>query len=162
MKSGMSSFGEEEDEYGLSKMVHCWWRSAAKFDECAKLKFDLPNVSSLTRRLKVLREMERLALVAPDGLNELRHKLIMYRSGDFWVPAGGINKEDVDIPPTITILLLGFTGSGKSSLVNLMYGVLGRTGLIPFAQTSLRKPLLYRFYLCFFVPNMYSKMFELY
>ncbi|XP_035548833.1 uncharacterized protein LOC109003783 [Juglans regia] len=138
MKSRLSSFDEgEEDEYGLSKMVHCWWRSAAKFDECVKLKFDLPNVSSLTPRLKVLREMERLALVAPDGLNELRHKLFTYRSGDFWVPTGGINKEDMDIPPTITILLLGFTGSGKSSLVNLMYSVLGRSGLIPFVQTSL-------------------------
>ncbi|KAG6645008.1 hypothetical protein I3843_08G089100 [Carya illinoinensis] len=137
MKSRLSSFDEEEDENGLSKMVHYWWRSAAEFDECVKLKFDLPNVSSLTPRLKVLREMERLALVAPDGLNELRHKLFTYRSGNFWVPTGGINKEDMDIPPTITILLLGFTGSGKSSLVNLMYSVLGRSGLIPFSQTSL-------------------------
>jgi hypothetical protein len=127
----------EEDEYELSRSVHCWWRSAAKFDECVKVKYDLPNVSSLTPRLKVLKEMERLALIAPEGLNELRHKLQMYRSGDFWVPVGGISKEEMDIPPTITILLVGFTGSGKSSLVNLMYSVLGRSGIIPFAQTSL-------------------------
>ncbi|XP_059438567.1 uncharacterized protein LOC132171300 [Corylus avellana] len=135
MKSQQSS--TEEDEYELSRSVHCWWRSAAKFDECVKLKYDLPNVSSLTPRLKVLKEMERLALIAPEGLNELRHKLQMYRSGDFWVPVGGISKEEMDIPPTITILLVGFTGSGKSSLVNLMYSVLGRSGIIPFAQTSL-------------------------
>ncbi|KAB1203247.1 hypothetical protein CJ030_MR8G022912 [Morella rubra] len=118
-------------------MVNCWWRSAAKFEDCVKLKFDLPNISILTPRLKMLREMERLALVAPEGLNEFRHKLLVYSSGDFWVPIGGIRKEEMDIPPTITILLVGFAGSGKSSLVNLMYSVLGRSGLIPFAQTSL-------------------------
>ena len=40
------------------------------------------------------------------------------------------------VPPVITILLVGLSGSGKSSLVNLMYSVLARSGLIPFAQTS--------------------------
>lgn len=130
-------FSSDDDEHELSRSAYCWWRSAADFDECAKLKYDLPDVSNLTPRLKVLREMERLALVAPEGLNELRHKLQIYRSGDFWVPTGGISKEEMDIPPTITILLAGFTGSGKSSLVNLMYSVLGRSGIIPFAQTSL-------------------------
>jgi len=140
MKGQLSSC--DEDEYNeLSRSAqYCWWRSAAKFDECVKLKYEIPNVSTLTPRLKVLREMERLALIAPEGLNEVRHKLQMYRSGDFWVPTGGISKEETDIPPTITILLVGFTGSGKSSLVNLMYSVLGRSGIIPFAQTSLGKP----------------------
>ncbi|CDO98801.1 unnamed protein product [Coffea canephora] len=80
--------------------------------------------------------MERLAFVAPEGLDDLRHKLITYGSGDFWLPVGGIKKEDLDIPPVITILLAGLTSSGKSSLVNMMYSVLGRSGLIPFAQTS--------------------------
>ncbi|KAG7970982.1 hypothetical protein I3843_07G112200 [Carya illinoinensis] len=127
---------DEEDENEVSRTVHCWWRSAAKFDECLKLKLDLPNISSLTPRLKVLREMERLALIASEGLNELRHKLLTYRTGDFWVPTGGIKKEEMEIPPANTILLVGFTGSGKSSLVNLMYSVLGRSGLIPFTQTS--------------------------
>lgn len=162
-------FSLDEDEYELSRMVHCWWRSASKFDECVKLKLDIPNVSSLTSRLKVLRELERLALVAPEGLNELRHKLLMYRSGDFWVPIGGISKEAMDIPPTVTILLVGFTGSGKSSLVNLMYSVLGRSGLIPFAQTSLGKQQSYRLSLtwsimCIFVPsaNNVLKLFKLY
>ncbi|KAL0348618.1 UNVERIFIED_CONTAM: hypothetical protein Sangu_1089600 [Sesamum angustifolium] len=42
----------------------------------------------------------------------------------------------MDIPPAVTILLTGLTASGKSSLINLMYSVLGRSGLIPFAQTS--------------------------
>lgn len=140
MRGQLSSSSCEEDEYELSRSVYCWWRSAANFDECVKLKYDLPNISILTPRLKVLREMERLALIAPEGLNELRHKLQMYRSGDFWVPTGGFSKEEMDIPATITILLVGFTGSGKSSLVNLMYSVLGRSGIIPFAQTSLGKP----------------------
>lgn len=144
MKNQLTSSCDDDDEFELSRMVHCWWRSATKFDECAKLKFDLPNISSLTPRLKVLRELERLALVAPDGLHELRHKLLSYRSGDFWVPIGGISKEEMDIPPAITILLVGFTGSGKSSLVNLMYSVLGRSGLIPFAQTALGKLRLCR------------------
>lgn len=80
--------------------------------------------------------MERLCLISEHGVDELKHKLMIYKSGDFWLPIGGINKEDLDIPPIITVLLLGLSGSGKSSLVNLMYSVLGRSGLIPFSQTS--------------------------
>ncbi|KAK9282301.1 hypothetical protein L1049_005215 [Liquidambar formosana] len=130
------SLSDEDEEFEPSKSVYCWWRRAAKFDESVKLKVELPNISTLTPRLKVLRELERLALVAVEGLDELRHKLLAYCSGDFWVPTGGIKKEEMDIPPAITILLVGFSGSGKSALVNLMYSVLGRCGLIPFAQTS--------------------------
>ncbi|KAJ9171760.1 hypothetical protein P3X46_015078 [Hevea brasiliensis] len=135
MKNQLSS-SDEDDEYPSSGMMYCWWRSAAKFEECSRLKVALPKIAGLTPRLRVLRELERLALIANEGLNELRYKLQMYRSGDFWVPTGGIKKEEMDIPPVITILLVGFSASGKSSLVNLMYSVLGRTGLVPFAQTS--------------------------
>lgn len=135
MKNQICSW--DEDDYDSSKLAsYCWWRSAARFDECAKFKFDPPNISGLTPRLRVLRELERLALVAHEGLNELRQKLFMYTCGDFWMPTGGISKEKMDIPPVITILLVGFSGSGKSSLVNLMYCVLGRSGLVPFTQTS--------------------------
>ncbi|XAR58396.1 hypothetical protein NMG60_11013780 [Bertholletia excelsa] len=117
---------------------HCWWRSAVKFDECARLKTEAPTELSkiVTPRVRVLRELERLALVAPEGLDELRHKLLAYRCGDLWVPTGGIKKEEMDIPATNTILLVGFHNAGKSSLINLMYSVLGRSGLIPFAQTA--------------------------
>ncbi|XP_059625624.1 uncharacterized protein LOC132268796 [Cornus florida] len=125
------------DEEDSDSPPYCWWRSAAKFEECAVLKLEMPkNLSKITPRLKVLRELERLALIAPEGLDELRHKLFSYRSGDLWVPTGGIKKEEMDISPVNTILLVGFHNSGKSSLVNLMYSVLGRSGLIPFAQTS--------------------------
>ncbi|KAF3436510.1 hypothetical protein FNV43_RR23602 [Rhamnella rubrinervis] len=135
MKSQICSWGD--DDYDSPKFgSFCWWRSAADFDECAKLKFGPLNVSDLTPRIRVLRELERLALVAHEGLSELRHKLLVYRSGDFWMPTGGIIKEKMDIPPLITILLAGFSGSGKSSLVNLMYSVLGRSGLVPFAVTQ--------------------------
>ena len=129
----------EEDDGESCTMAYCWWRTAAKFDECVKLKLDFPDVSILTPRLRLLRELERLAVIAPEGLHELRRKLLGYCSGDFWVPTGGIKKEDMDIPPVNTILLVGFSGSGKSSLINLMYSVLGRSGLIPFAQTSTGK-----------------------
>ncbi|XWS76619.1 hypothetical protein CRYUN_Cryun01aG0192400 [Craigia yunnanensis] len=134
MKSQVSFV--DEDDCESCRLAYCWWRTAAKFDQCAKLKLDFPDVSHLTPRLRLLRELERLALIAPDGLNKLRHKLLGYRSGDYWVPTGGIKKEDMDIPPVNTILLVGFSGSGKSSLINLMYSFLGRSGLIPFAQTS--------------------------
>ncbi|KAK3008124.1 hypothetical protein RJ639_014236 [Escallonia herrerae] len=124
----------EENDTGSA--VHCWWRSAAKFDESARMKPEIANLSNISPTLRVLRELERLALVAPEGLEELRHKLFAYRSGDFWLPTGGVKKEDTDIPPVITVLLVGFQNAGKSSLVNLMYSVLGRSGLIPFSQTS--------------------------
>ncbi|CAA6654358.1 unnamed protein product [Spirodela intermedia] len=75
--------------------------------------------------------MERLALVGHDSLDDLRHKLLSYRAGDLWVPAGGVPKEALDVPPVVTILLVGAAGSGKSSLVNLMYSVLGAPGSSP-------------------------------
>ncbi|XP_016477353.2 uncharacterized protein LOC107798837 [Nicotiana tabacum] len=129
------NFVNQNDEEE-SRAMYYWWKSAAKFDECVKFKFEMPNLSKMTPTLKVLREMERLALMSSESLDELRQKLMSYRAGDFWVPIGGINKEDMDIPPLNTIVLVGFHNAGKSSLVNLMYSVLGRSGLIPFAQTS--------------------------
>lgn len=109
--------------------VFYWWKTGTNLvDEIEHLKVDLSDISKLTRRHKLLREMERLALISQEGVDDLRHKLITYRSGDFWLPVGGIKKEDMNIPPIITILLVGLSGSGKSSLVNLMYSVLGRSG----------------------------------
>ncbi|XP_060182065.1 uncharacterized protein LOC132611696 [Lycium barbarum] len=119
-----------------SKAMYYWWRSSAKFDECVKFKFDMSNLSKMTPILKVLRELERLYLMSTESLDELRQNLMSYKAGDFWVSIGGCKKEDMDIPPVNTILLVGFHNAGKSSLVNLMYSVLGRSGLIPFAQTS--------------------------
>ncbi|KAK9161672.1 hypothetical protein Syun_008013 [Stephania yunnanensis] len=130
----------DEDDNGSSSSIrastYCWWRASSEFEESRNFKIDFTCISSLTPKVKVLREMERLALVASEGLDDLRHKLLNYRSGDFWLPIGGIKKEDMEIPQVATILLVGFSGSGKSSLINLMYSVLGRSGLIPFAQTS--------------------------
>ncbi|XP_060212691.1 uncharacterized protein LOC132640210 [Lycium barbarum] len=130
------SFSDEEQSELLPKTANLWWRTPQDFDENGHLKVDISDLSKLTPRLKVLREMERLAFISTEGLDDLRHKLIAYRSGDFWLPVGGIKKEDMEIPPVITILLVGLSASGKSSLVNYMYSVLGRSGLIPFAQTS--------------------------
>lgn len=104
----------------------CWWKSVPEYK----------SLTSSSLMLKVLREMERLCMVSEHGVDELKHKLMVYKSGDFWLPIGGINKEDMEIPPVITVLLVGLTASGKSSLVNLMYSVLGISGLIPFSQTS--------------------------
>ena len=126
-----------EDE--PSEEVYRWWKSTIKSGgEMTSLKFDMSNASStLTPKVRVVRELERMAVLAASaGLDDLRHKLITYRAGDLWVPTGGICKEEMEIPPVITILLVGLSGSGKSSLVNLMYSVLGRAGIIPFAHTS--------------------------
>ncbi|XP_076891288.1 uncharacterized protein LOC143542622 [Bidens hawaiensis] len=105
-----------------------WWKSLPKcpFDES-------PKSSCI---IKVLREMERLCLISEHGVDDIKHKLMTYKSGDFWIPVGGIKKEDMCIPPVITVLLAGLAGAGKSSIINLMYSVLGRSGLIPFSQTS--------------------------
>lgn len=127
---GESSEGDESTEF-------CWWRTCATPEEMSSLKVTcISDVGSLTPRLKVMRDMERLTMVVSEGLDDLRHRLIAYRAGDLWVPMGGVKKEDMEIPSTITILLVGFAAGGKSSLVNLMYSVLGRAGIIPFAQTS--------------------------
>ncbi|XP_057964316.1 uncharacterized protein LOC131155298 [Malania oleifera] len=133
----------EDDDYEASRWA--WWRSPANFDvvDCDphlnKLDQLLSSAAAATAaspRARVVREMERLALVAPEALGDFRHRLSAYCPGDFWVPTGGMEKDDVDIPPVITILLVGLSGSGKSSLVNLCYSVLGRSGLLPFVQTS--------------------------
>ncbi|CAO2839773.1 unnamed protein product [Amaranthus hypochondriacus] len=129
-------FSEDGDE-DKSSSLYCWWRSCATSEELRNMKVtSLCDVAELTPRLKVMREMERLALMASEGLDDLRCRLLAYRAGDLWVPIGGINKEEMEIPSINTILLVGFTGGGKSSLVNYMYSVLARAGVIPFAQTS--------------------------
>ena len=110
-----------------------WWRMLPEFSACHGR---LPRFSAANARLRVLKELERLALIAGESLDDLRHRLCTYQAGDFWFPAGGIAKNETDIPPVITVLLLGFAGTGKSSLVNLMYSVLGGSGFVPFAQTS--------------------------
>lgn len=92
--------------------------------------------TQMSSRARVLKEQERLASVALESLEDLRRKLHSYRAGDLWVPTGGVSKQDTEIPPIVSVLLVGFAGSGKSSLVNLMYSVFGSTGLIPFAHTS--------------------------
>ncbi|XP_051127743.1 uncharacterized protein LOC127249129 [Andrographis paniculata] len=130
-------FFNNEDPNLVAKSAFCWWRTLEEFDENGHFKVKISDLSSnLTPRLRVLREMERLAFVAGEGLDELRHRLISYRSGDFCLPVGGIEKSAMDIPPVITILLTGMIASGKSAFVNMMYSVLGRSGVIPFAQTS--------------------------
>ncbi|XP_042055250.1 uncharacterized protein LOC121799823 isoform X1 [Salvia splendens] len=132
-------FSSDEDQNGMARSSSFyWWKSLEEFDENGNFKIEMnsSDISTLTPRMRVLREMERLAFVSVEGLDDFRHKLLSYRAGDLWLPVGGIKKEEMDIPPVITILLTGMVGSGKSSLINLMYSVLGRSGLIPFAQTS--------------------------
>ncbi|KAI7749744.1 hypothetical protein M8C21_015599 [Ambrosia artemisiifolia] len=125
---------EHEEDSSSSSSPFYWWKSIPKF---SSKDGSLNSPSSLSSSMiKVLREMERLCLISEHGVDDLKHKLMIYKPGDFWIPIGGIKKEDVDIPPVITILLVGLCGSGKSSLINLMYSVLGRSGLIPFSQTS--------------------------
>ncbi|PWA82779.1 P-loop containing nucleoside triphosphate hydrolase [Artemisia annua] len=109
----------------------CWWKTVPDFTSLKTSSS--PSCLSI---VKVLREMERLCSISEHGLDELKHKLMVYKAGDFWLPIGGLKKENMDIPSEVTVLLVGLSGSGKSSLVNLMYGVLGRSGLIPFSQTS--------------------------
>ncbi|KAK9139250.1 hypothetical protein Scep_008931 [Stephania cephalantha] len=131
----MHAMCDEDDDDNRS--AYRWWRSIEESNQVSDLTIiDLSNLKNLTPRLKVLRELERLGSLAREGLEELRHKLLCYRSGDFWVPNGGIAKKNMKIPPIVTLVLVGFSGSGKSSLINLMYSVLGRSGLIPFARTS--------------------------
>ncbi|KAI7749745.1 hypothetical protein M8C21_015600 [Ambrosia artemisiifolia] len=121
--------------HSSSPSPFCWWKSIPELSSHdASLK--PPSSSSSSSMMKLLREMERLSLISEHGVDDLKHKLMIYKSGDFWVPIGGIKKEDMDIPPVITVLLVGLSGSGKSSLINLMYSVVGRSGFIPFSQTS--------------------------
>nr|XP_010914514.1 uncharacterized protein LOC105039897 isoform X2 [Elaeis guineensis] len=130
--------GDEDRRKDLVSSVY-WWRSLAEFDDRGRPEaFSSTASAGLTPRLRVVRELERLAVLAHESLDNLRHKLLTYRAGDLWFPAGGIPKQETDIPPVITILLLGFVGSGKSSLINLMYSVFGRSGFVPFAHTASR------------------------
>lgn len=127
--------GDGDSEAGVPGFL--WWRSLPENEGCAGTpRAAAAGGATVAARMRVLREMERLAAKAADSVDELRHRLLTYRAGDLWFPAGGIAKQDTDIPPVITLLLLGFAGVGKSSLVNLMYSVLGRSCFVPFAHTS--------------------------
>ncbi|PKU86768.1 uncharacterized protein LOC110104421 [Dendrobium catenatum] len=132
---GGEADGDGDSEPGVP--CFCWWRSLPEYEAGAGLETPkAANTRTATARMRVVRELERLAAAASESIDELRHRLLTYKAGDLWFPAGGITKQDTDIPPVITLLLLGFAGVGKSSLVNLMYSVLGRSGFVPFAHTS--------------------------
>lgn len=73
------SFSDEDNQSELPKTAIWWWRTPQDFDENGHLKVDISNLSNLTPRLKLLREMERLALISSEGIEDLRHKLITYR-----------------------------------------------------------------------------------
>lgn len=118
---------------GGGRSVCSWWKSAAELEYVFETSI---NVSKMSPRIRLVRELERLALLSSESLNDIRHKLLSYRPGDFWVPTGGINKQDLEIPAINTILLVGFHNAGKTSLVNFMYRVLSRSALLHFAQTS--------------------------
>ncbi|KAK8954495.1 hypothetical protein KSP39_PZI002690 [Platanthera zijinensis] len=131
--------GDGDGDSEASVPSFFWWRSLPENEGGGG--FGTPKAAAAATkagkaRMKVVREMERLAAAAVDSIDELRHRLLTYRAGDLWFPAGGAGRQDTDIPPVITLLLLGFAGVGKSSLVNLMYSVLGRSGFVPFAHTS--------------------------
>lgn len=130
---GGDADGDGDSEAGVS--CSCWWRLLPEYEAGAGLETPKAAPRNATARLRVVREMERLAAAASESIDELRHRLLTYKAGDLWFPAGGIAKQDTDIPPVITLLLLGYAGVGKSSLVNLMYSVLGRSGFVPFAHT---------------------------
>ncbi|XP_074563425.1 uncharacterized protein LOC141820045 [Curcuma longa] len=123
MRSSEQGSGGDASE-GLASY---WWRSIAE---------ESPKGDGTSPHARVVSELERLAAAGTDSLDELRHRLLSYKPGDLWFPTGGIPKEEMDVPPVITILLVGIAGAGKSSLVDLMYCVLGRAGLVHFTSPA--------------------------
>lgn len=99
--------GDGDGESEASVPSFFWWRSLLENEG----GLGTPRAAATKAgkaRLKVLREMERLAAAAVDSIDELRHRLLTYRAGDLWFPAGGAGRQDTDIPPVITLLLPGF------------------------------------------------------
>ncbi|CAL9060656.1 unnamed protein product [Musa banksii] len=131
--------GGDDASEASAALANCWWRSLIEFDgdsEGGRTEAAAGSRGAVASpRVRVLRELERLAAAANVSLDDIRHKLLTYNAGDLWLPAGGIPKHETDIPPVITILLLGLAGTGKTALVDLMYCVLGRAGFLPFAQS---------------------------
>ncbi|WOK94695.1 hypothetical protein Cni_G03400 [Canna indica] len=124
MRSSVNGGDDAAD--GSAASASYWWRS---LEEAMKGQ-------GASAQVRVVREMERLAAAGNDSLDDLRHKLLTYKAGDLWFPTGGITKQEMDIPPVITILLLGLAAAGKSSLVDLMYSVIGRAGFVPFTSPA--------------------------
>ncbi|KAJ9176621.1 hypothetical protein P3X46_011912 [Hevea brasiliensis] len=53
-----------------------------------------------------------------ESLKEAKSKILSYTPGEWIEKAGGMKLSDYNVPKTATLLLVGFKGSGKSSLVN--------------------------------------------
>ncbi|CAL9192595.1 unnamed protein product [Musa hybrid cultivar] len=126
MRSSVQA-GDDGGEGGAA-LASYWWRPLVEHGGS--------EGEAARRRVRVLREMERLAAAANESLDDLRHKLLTYKAGDLWFPAGGIPKQEMDIPPVVSVLLIGLAGAGKSTLVDLMYYVLGRAGFVPFTSPA--------------------------
>lgn len=130
MRSSVQA-GDDGGEGGAA-LASYWWRPLVEHGGS--------EGEAARRRVRVLREMERLAAAANESLDDLRHKLLTYKAGDLWFPAGGVPKQEMDIPPVVSVLLIGLAGAGKSTLVDLMYYVLGRAGFVPFTSPAGKKP----------------------
>ncbi|KAL5702879.1 hypothetical protein ACHQM5_028042 [Ranunculus cassubicifolius] len=73
------------------------------------------------RRLKDYEEiMEnyKKSKVRAKGLEQAKQKILSYKPGVWSEEVGCLTMDDYDIPKTTTLLLVGLSGSGKSSLVN--------------------------------------------
>ncbi|KAG6575998.1 hypothetical protein SDJN03_26637, partial [Cucurbita argyrosperma subsp. sororia] len=80
------------------------------------------NVEICWRRInnvhrEILESSDQLR-IRSENLNQAKRKILSYSPGSWIEQVGGMKLSDYDIPQTMSLILIGPKGSGKSSLIN--------------------------------------------
>ncbi|KAG7014520.1 hypothetical protein SDJN02_24698 [Cucurbita argyrosperma subsp. argyrosperma] len=80
------------------------------------------NVEIYRRRInnvhrEILESSDQLR-IRSENLNQAKRKILSYSPGSWIEQVGGMKLSDYDIPQTMSLILIGPKGSGKSSLIN--------------------------------------------
>ncbi|PIA35912.1 hypothetical protein AQUCO_03400064v1 [Aquilegia coerulea] len=105
-------FGANE-EFGKEFFEFEDWKNTdfSKFEE------EIFNLRRLKAFEEIIKSYDSLKL-QDRNLDEAKEKLLSYKPGAWKEMVGCMKISDYDVPKTVTLLLIGPKGSGKSSLVN--------------------------------------------
>ncbi|XP_022991684.1 uncharacterized protein LOC111488225 [Cucurbita maxima] len=93
------------------------------------------NVEIYRRRInnvhrEILESSDQLR-IRSENLNQAKRKILSYSPGSWIEQVGGMKLSDYDIPQTMSLILIGPKGSGKSSLINRICKVFDEDRFVP-------------------------------
>ncbi|KAL8170173.1 hypothetical protein V2J09_021977 [Rumex salicifolius] len=128
-----SSFSSSPDDHSSLEddQSHCSSDDDLGFDQMSNHENSSnqnPFAGNMRREIDQVPKMinsYRSSLVPIESLNEAKKLLLSYSPGSWIDKEEGEKLSDFDVPKTTTLLVVGFKGSGKSSLINRISRLFG-------------------------------------